>query len=118
MCIFKSTNNGNNWFQTNSQNSNLPKDLRIFRITIRPGSNNNNQVFAATNKGLYRSEDYGDTWQIINGTSNRHCNDIIFSEQNNNLAYACGPSRDLPAYDIQGIGFFTSSRLRFIYFFL
>lgn len=50
--IYKSTNWGANWIEINN-GINTEHLLKIFRITIRPGYPN--QIFAATNQGLYRT---------------------------------------------------------------
>lgn len=102
--IFKTTNWGNNW--TNISNG-LESDLKIFRITIRPGEENNEQIFAATNKGLYRSTNSGDNWNVVAGTSGLNCNDIQFSQQTNTKAYLTGPS---PSHQtLKGVGFRIST---------
>lgn len=81
--LFKSTNGGQNWSHI-YEGSGLPtKDVRYFKLVIRPGFNN--QIFAASNKGVFRSIDAGITWNVIQGTENLQCNDVVFSNSNNKV---------------------------------
>jgi hypothetical protein len=101
--IFKTTNWGENWTRIGNG---LEKELQVFRITVRPGSGNSGQIFAVTNKGLFRSTNSGNNWSVVDGTSGFHCNDIIFSNLDDDLAYAVGPKPDHEL--IPGIGFMKS----------
>lgn len=62
--IWRSMNGGLNWFPAGDQafqdNNQWTRDLRV-----KP--NENNVVFAATDEGLQRSEDFGDNWTLILG---------------------------------------------------
>lgn len=55
--IFRSRDNGATW-QRVAQN--LPKTATVFRIEIAGG-----RIFAATNRGLYRSTNGGDSWHDV-----------------------------------------------------
>lgn len=103
--IFKTTNWGNNW---TSISNGLASDLKIFRITIRPGEENHEQIFAATSNGLYRSDNAGDDWELVSGTSGLNCNDIQFSHQGEyTKAFITGPK---PSHEtIKGVGFRLST---------
>jgi hypothetical protein len=88
--IFKSTNGGLNWIQIYTGSGLPTKNVRYFKLVIRPGFNN--QIFAASNMGLFRSIDAGNTWSVVQGTENLQCNDVIFSNSNSLLAYVVGPN--------------------------
>ena len=61
--VFKSLDGGNTWNETGLNPSNTANFNRMNEIFINP--NNTNIVWVATNGGLQRSLDGGDTWQIV-----------------------------------------------------
>ncbi|HMQ99895.1 MAG TPA: hypothetical protein PKE39_12790 [Ignavibacteria bacterium] len=87
--IFKTTDWGNTWEEINNG---LPINLflKVFRITIRP--EHPDEIFAATNQGLYRTSTGGINWFVIDGTYGKNCNDIKFSYQEPLKAFLVGPS--------------------------
>ena len=63
--IFRSTDNGASWEQTNKG----LQDLRIKAIACDQES----RIFTGTGSGIYRSVDNGDSWELVD---NGFCNDI------------------------------------------
>ena len=79
--IWKSTNAGNTWYQTGDDNFQAltfwTRDMRYLPGTI-------NSVLAATNEGLFRSDDGGETWsQLMTG----EYMEIEFHPTDNNVVY-------------------------------
>ncbi|MDO6738823.1 VPS10 domain-containing protein [Wenyingzhuangia sp. 2_MG-2023] len=68
--LWRTTNGGKSWKLITKG---LHSKAQIGRIIVNP--NNTNQVFAASNYGLYRSEDGGDSWTSV--SENVFDNDIV-----------------------------------------
>jgi len=56
--IFKSTDNGNSWFENTSFPQTIVKEMLV---------NNSNYIFAATEKGIFASNNGAKTWHNITG---------------------------------------------------
>lgn len=77
--VFKSTNGGNSWVQSNTGMGNRT----VGKLIVSP--TNSNIVIAATNNGIYRSINAGANWsQVLAGDFK----DIIFKPNNHNYIYA------------------------------
>ncbi len=93
--VYKSTNGGVNWIKC----AGLPSATKVFKIVVRPGYPNEvivalgNQYFqnGTVNCGMYRSTDGGVNFNIISGTENLECTDIVFDPNDNTRAYCAGP---------------------------
>lgn len=89
--IYRSTDGGNTW-----QNIGLEQTYIVSKIVINP--QNPNQIFAATmglpfvrdnNRGVYRSNDGGETWQQILFVANQAgAIDLAINEDNPSIIYA------------------------------
>ncbi|MBL7786989.1 MAG: T9SS type A sorting domain-containing protein [Chitinophagales bacterium] len=89
--IYRSTNGGNTW-----QNMGLEETYIISKIVINP--QNPNQIFAATmglpfvrdnNRGVYRSNDGGETWEQVLFVSNQAgAIDMVINPNNPTTIYA------------------------------
>ena len=80
--IFKSTDGGWNWRQ-------IPDTANwryVTRISVSPTSSQN--VLAATNSGLYRSVDTGETWSLVTDVPQIRLMDVKFHPSNGSLAVA------------------------------
>ena len=87
--VLKSTDGGNNWFQT----SPLPipgggsyAGFKLVQDPINP-----NKLFAATTRGLYKTTDGGVTWGIcefIGSYNDRRCFDVEIQPSNPNIVMA------------------------------
>ncbi|MDP2175691.1 MAG: PKD domain-containing protein [Bacteroidota bacterium] len=77
--VFKSTNGGASWFQSNTGMGNRT----VGKLIINPS--NTSVLLAATNNGIYRSTNAGSNWtQIITG----NFKDIVFKPNNSDIVYA------------------------------
>jgi hypothetical protein len=61
--VLKSTNGGSTWSQTGVFTGADYSNLLAYRLTMHP--TNPLVLFACTNQGLYRTEDGGDTWILV-----------------------------------------------------
>lgn len=72
--IYKTTNNGINWFPSNTGLTNL---------SIRELYANGNTVFAGTSDGIFKSSDNGNSWtRFNNGIEPIYCNSIYSINSN------------------------------------
>jgi len=77
--VFKTTNGGNSWTQSNTGMGNRI----VGKLIVSPS--NTSIILAATNNGIYRSSNAGANWtQVITG----NFKDIIFKPNNHNIVYA------------------------------
>ena len=66
--IFKSTDGGENWTEI-TRNPGLPQDGLIGRVGLDVSGGDSNRVYALVendNGGLFRSDDAGATWELVN----------------------------------------------------
>lgn len=77
--IYKTINGGQTWFASNTGIG----DAMAVEILISP--NNHNTILAATNKGIWKSNDAGATWTLkTNGTFR----DMVYKPGSNSIVYA------------------------------
>ncbi len=82
--IYKSTDGGISWQRIDG--GQLPKDAVISDIEVKPDESN--VILAATNKGLFRSDDGGKTWQPSNkGLPHEFIQEIAFALSKPNRVY-------------------------------
>ena len=79
--LYKSIDSGQNWRHLTAD---LPQSLTVSEISIAPDASN--VVFLGTDKGVFRSEDGGDTWNDVTasifstvGNTNRNIQTIAIS---------------------------------------
>jgi len=80
--VLKSTDGGLSW-KTTGLNWQPNQYGMVYRLLLDPGDNNT--LYAATNKGLFKTTDAGISWQIINS---QHFRDIEFQPGSNSRMYA------------------------------
>ncbi len=80
--VIKTTDFGKNWQITNFS-SQIDERLLINRIIVDP--NDENRVFAATTRGLFLTEDGGQTWDTL---TNAYTRDLELVPNNNNRLWA------------------------------
>lgn len=78
MGVFKSTDGGLTWVPSNTGMGNLT----VGRMIQDP--NNSSLILAATNAGIYKSLDLGDTWTQ---TQSGNFKDILFKPDNSDIVY-------------------------------
>jgi len=100
--ILKSTDGGETW---TLYRKGLPYRTTFYKVAINP--RNPDQLFAALQTGLYRSEDAGESWEKIipSDTAKRQCTDVAFSPDGRKV-YAIGPSSEYQFYP--SIGYWIS----------
>lgn len=115
--LLKSTDGGETW---NHITKGLPEATYFYRIVINPASPNillaalgSGYANPVNTGGLYRSEDYGETWQRIVpasiGESGLNCTDVKFSPDGTK-AYILGPfTTGSPNWWENGCGYRISS---------
>ncbi|MFI5170837.1 MAG: T9SS type A sorting domain-containing protein [Chitinophagales bacterium] len=82
--ILKSTDGGVTWLPTGL--SYLQEELSIIqRLIIHP--DNPNVLITATRNGIYRTDDGGDTWTLV---ETKHCYDFAFNKSDADIIYAVG----------------------------
>jgi len=80
--VMKSTDGGQTWNTTGLSWEQYQYGM-VYRLLADP--NDNNTLYAATNKGLYKTSNAGQTWSVINS---RHLRDIEFQPGSNTRMYA------------------------------
>ncbi len=96
--LLKSTDGGDSWRQITTG---LPPSTYFYKIAINPASPNvllaalgSNYANPVNTGGLYRSEDYGESWTRIVpssiGEEGLNCSDVVFSPDGSK-AYILGP---------------------------
>jgi len=85
--ILRSDDGGESWYLPGQEND--PVSDVFFALNVDP--ENDEIVFAATEKGLLRSEDGGTTWQtmIASGSSSYAFTEVLRSASNADLMYTC-----------------------------
>ncbi|MCB0484507.1 MAG: hypothetical protein KDC37_08070 [Flavobacteriales bacterium] len=78
--VYKSTDGGYSWIQSNTGMGNLA----VGKLMIHPDSVS--MVFAATKQGIYKSRDAGQTWRLVSVTNDMR--DMEFHPTNRNIIYA------------------------------
>ncbi len=82
--IYKSTDGGISWHRIDG--GQLPKDAVISDIEVKP--DDSNVILVATNRGLFRSDDGGKTWQPSNsGLPHEFVQEIAFAPSQPNRVY-------------------------------
>ncbi len=82
--VLQSTNGGVTWSPT-GLNWTISQGMEISRLLINP--NNPAILIAATNNGIYRTTNSGNTWTHVNGYTN--VSSMEFRPGNPNVVYAC-----------------------------
>ncbi len=88
--ILKTIDGGNKW-ELCGKDDNVFNGASFYRIVIN--NKDPSIIFTATNYGLFRSFDHGETWKKIEvnnkqGTSNNQITDVIINPKNPNIVYA------------------------------
>lgn len=95
--IFKSTDDGVTW-QAVSQTLNNPD----FQFVNKIRTATDNTAFAATGKGIWRSDDFGDNWELVLDQSSRvgGCHEIEIrpASDPNQLLVSCGSFESAAVY--------------------
>lgn len=98
--IFRSTNGGRSWKKAGG----VPDGILTFRIAFDPADSSGNTVFAATSKGLFRSDNAGSSFVNVNlptgdcagNTTDRRCffanivTDVVVRSQGHAVLAAVG----------------------------
>ncbi|MEZ4909148.1 MAG: hypothetical protein R2771_16235 [Saprospiraceae bacterium] len=79
--VFKSTDGGTNWTQSNTGMGNRT----VGKMIMNPS--NSAIIIAATSNGIYKTIDYGNNWTLKSSNNNNY-KDIIFHPSNSNYVYA------------------------------
>jgi photosystem II stability/assembly factor-like uncharacterized protein len=100
--ILKSTDGGETW---SLFRKGLPNRTIFYKVVVNP--RDPNQLFAALQTGLYRSENGGESWEKIipSDTAKKQCTDVVFSTDGKKV-YAIGPSSEYGFYP--SIGYWIS----------
>lgn len=96
--VLKSIDGGQNWASTGTLG--MSSYLKIGRLLIDP--NNNQVLIAATNDGIYRSQNAGASWQQV---STIDATDLEFKPGNSGTVYAAG--RDFQISTNNGLNWTT-----------
>lgn len=93
--VYKSTDNGETWRLLASTVTNAPASFKsnwqyVYRIDVDRSNTTNDEVYAATYGGVYRSTDGGGTWSqtLVLGDDQANSSDVIVTS--NGVVYACG----------------------------
>ncbi len=116
--IYRSTNGGNSWVQSNfnpttANLGGLGSDFTIYKIIYHPRVPN--LIFIGTNQGLFRSTNNLATWTLLLTSSD--ITDIAFHPTNNNIIYVYdnyywGTNRSLVLRSTnQGLNFSSSATI-------
>lgn len=100
--LLKSSDGGESW---KLYREGLPYRTVFYKIALNP--QNPEQLFAALQTGLYRSDDAGESWEKIipSGSENKQCTDVAISPDGK-IVYAIGPSSNYQFYP--SIGYWIS----------
>lgn len=84
--IYKTTDGGAHWSIANPDGGGMDKEAIVSDLVIHPRESR--RVFAATDRGLYRSEDGGATWRLLNkGLPHNHIRRAGLCAQQPNVMY-------------------------------
>ncbi len=93
--VYKSTNNGESWALLPSTIVDAPNAFRsnwqyVYRIDIDRSNTSEDEVYAATYGGIYRSSDGGASWTqtLVLGNDQANSTDIVVTSTG--VVYACG----------------------------
>ena len=83
--IYRSTDTGQTWQRI--AEGQLPSDAIVSQVAIQPGQSKT--LLAATDKGIFRSEDEGNTWRDSSaGLSHRYAKRVAFAASSPAVVYA------------------------------
>ena len=118
--LYRSTDGGNTWKQSNFNPTTLGKgglgsSFRIYKVTYHPRVPN--LIFVGTSSGLYRSTDNLATWTLVPSTSGGDITQIEFHPTDDNVIYTYddyywGSYGDVVRYSLdQGVTFSSSNTI-------
>lgn len=91
--VWKTTDGAENWTKVNMGTNTIDPTAAFLRIVVDPG--NSQTVYAATDKGLYKSFDAGTNWVASNSglpnyqnATTPYVRNIVFDPTNSNIVYA------------------------------
>jgi hypothetical protein len=90
--VFKSTDGGATWAQSNSGMGNKTVGKMVMHPTL------NNIILAATSDGIYKTTDSGANWTKVSSNSNNY-KDIIFKPGDPNFVYATSSGKFYKSID-------------------
>jgi PKD repeat protein len=91
--VLKSEDGGLTWSHT-SLAFNLSENVRSFKLIIDP--TNPQVIFYASNKGLYRTQDGGNNWSVVQTGTIR---DVVFKPGSNSVLYSVTQSQFFRSVD-------------------
>jgi len=92
--VIKSTDEGNTWFPTNLAFQ-ISEKVLVNKVLVHP--DNKDLVYAATNKGIYRTTNGGSNWTVVN---TNYCRDMRFRPDNPQIIYVALRS-EMNVYSIE-----------------